>query len=80
MHPQRLVRTSVSLVMLGLVSSLHGCSGQGSAPPDKETGKKIVGDMKEVVRELKEERAEANKDRPNMKAMMKARGRAKGGG
>jgi len=51
MHLMRYVRIMVPLVTLGLVGCVLGCSGgglegQGVAPPDKETSKKIAEQMK----------------------------------
>jgi hypothetical protein len=74
----RFFRTLVPFVMLGVAGFVVGCSNQ-PPPPDKETGKRIVEDMKAVAEELKAERAEAKKDRPNMKEMMKDRRRGRGG-
>jgi hypothetical protein len=42
----RFVRASVPIVILGLGGFVLGCSGQGSPPPDKETGKKIAEERK----------------------------------
>ena len=74
MQPARFIRTLVSFVMLGLAGFVLGCSNQGAAPVDKETGKQIATDTKSTQKEARAERGKT-KDGPSMKDMMKNRKR-----